>query len=783
METSPSAREQTEVTIQIDPVCKMRVPADRAAATEQYDGQTWFFCSKGCAAKFHAGPERYLKPASALPSPSPTPSANAPDGPAHHPDYICPMDPEVHQAHPGSCPICGMALEPRDITSEATSPELVDMTRRLSISAALTLPLLLLMLAGLLPGKPLDHSRALSWMEFALASPVVLWCGLPFFVRGWQSLRNRRLNMFTLIALGTGAAYLYSLAALIVPAIFPPSSRTPDGRLALYFEPAAVIIALVLLGQVLELRARSKTGSAIRALLSLAPRTAHRLDHHSTETDVPLEQVQVGDHLRVRPGEKIPVDGRVLEGQSSVDESMLTGEPIPVEKLTGARVTAGTVNGTGSLLMEAERIGAHTLLAQIVRLVSEAQRTRAPIQRLADRVAAFFVPAVILAAILTFAVWISVGPQPRFAHALVNAVAVLIVACPCALGLATPMSIMVGTGRAATAGILIRNAEALETLGRIDTLVIDKTGTLTQGKPALTSVLPQPGFSEQDLLQLAASLEQASEHPLATSILTAARNRQLPLLPATGFQSTPGQGVSGEISGRAIVIGNADLLRQHSISPELLLSDAESHRRQGETFVVVGIDRQPAGIITVSDPIKPSAAEAIRSLRSSGLNILMLSGDNPTTAAAVATQLGIDFQAGILPQGKAEIIKTLQARGAVVAMAGDGVNDAPALAQAQVGIAMGTGTDVAIEAAGITLLHGDLNGIIRARHLSQATLRNIRQNLFFAFVYNILGVPLAAGILYPVFGLLLSPMIAAAAMSLSSVSVIANSLRLRTLRL
>jgi Cu+-exporting ATPase len=646
--------------------------------------------------------------------------------------------------------------------------------------------MLALMVSAFLPSMPMQHlfsARAWAWIEFALATPVVLWCGLPFFVRGWQSVVHRSLNMFTLIALGTGSAYLYSVFATVVPQIFPASFRGAAGQIDVYFEPAAVIVALVLLGQVMELRARSQTSSAIRALLGLAPKTAKRLDDKGGEADVSLDQVQVGDRLRVRPGEKVPVDGTVLEGHSSIDESMISGEPIPVEKDKDAKVTAGTVNGTGGFVMRAERVGADTLLSQIVKMVSEAQRSRAPIQRLADQVSSYFVPAVIVAAIVTFAVWFFVGPQPRFAHALVNAVAVLIVACPCALGLATPMAIMVGTGRGARAGILIRNAEALEIFGKVDTLIIDKTGTLTEGKPTLSSVIPQPGFEESDLLQLVASLERSSEHPLAAAIVKGAGAKKLTLVDVVGFNSTTGKGVKGTVSGKQVAVGNAELFRDLSVDPAPLLDRAEALRKEGQTVMLVAVDGKAAGIVGVADPIKDSTPDAIRELREAGLKVIMVTGDNATTAKAVADKLGIEFYADVLPQKKAEVIKERQQKGSVVAMAGDGVNDAPALAQADIGIAMGTGTDVAMEAGGITLLKGDLRGILRARHLSKSTMRNIRENLFFAFVYNAVGVPLAAGVLFPSFGLLLNPMIAAAAMSFSSVSVIANALRLRTTKL
>jgi Cu+-exporting ATPase len=679
-----------------------------------------------------------------------------------------------------------MALESREVTAEDSNPELADMTRRLWISVALAVPMLALMVSAFLPSMPMQHlfsARAWAWVEFALASPVVLWCGSPFFVRGWQSVVHRSLNMFTLIALGTGSAYLYSVFATVVPQIFPMSFRGAGGQIDVYFEPAAVIVALVLLGQVMELRARSQTSSAIRALLGLAPKTAKRLDDKGGEADVSLDQVQAGDRLRVRPGEKVPVDGIVLEGHSSVDESMISGEPIPVEKDKDAKVTAGTVNGTGGFVMRAERVGADTLLAQIVKMVSEAQRSRAPIQRLADRVSSYFVPAVIVAAIITFAVWYFVGPQPRFAHALVNAVAVLIVACPCALGLATPMAIMVGTGRGARAGILIRNAEALETFGKVDTLIIDKTGTLTEGKPTLSSVIPQPGIDESGLLQLVASLERSSEHPLAAAIVKGAEAKKLSLADVIGFNSVTGKGVRGTVSGKQVAVGNAELFRDLSVDPAPLLDRAEALRKEGQTVMLVAVDGKAAGLVGVSDPIKESTPDAIRELRAAGLKIIMVTGDNATTAKAVADKLGIEFYADVLPQKKAEVVKLCQQKGSVVAMAGDGVNDAPALAQADIGIAMGTGTDVAMEAGGITLLKGDLRGILRARHLSKSTMRNIRENLFFAFVYNAVGVPLAAGVLFPGFGLLLNPMIAAAAMSFSSVSVIANALRLRTMKL
>jgi Cu+-exporting ATPase len=804
-----------------DPVCGMKVDPTKAAAKVEHQGVTIYFCCQGCAAKFRAAPEKYAQPKAAAPiliqlAPAQAKTATQSEttcpmhpeikqkgpgscpkcgmalepatitAPARRTEYTCPMHPEIVREAPGSCPICGMALEPREVTAEESNPELADMTRRFWISVALAAPMLALMASAFLPSMPLQHvfsARVWAWVEFALATPAVLWCGLPFFVRGWQSMEHRSLNMFTLIALGTGSAYLYSVFATVVPQIFPASFRSGVGQIDVYFEPAAVIVALVLLGQVMELRARSQTSSAIRALLGLAPKTARRLDDQGGESDVPLDRVQVGDRLRVRPGEKVPVDGTVLEGHSSVDESMISGEPIPVEKDTGTKVTAGTVNGTGGFVMRAERVGADTLLSQIVKMVSEAQRSRAPIQRLADRVSSYFVPAVIGASIVTFAVWFFAGPQPRFAHALVNSVAVLIVACPCALGLATPMAIMVGTGRGARAGILIRNAEALEVFGKVDTLIIDKTGTLTEGKPTLSSVLPLPGIDEAGLLQLVASLERSSEHPLAAAIVKGAEARKLSLADVAEFSSTTGKGVKGTVSGKQVAVGNAELFRGLSIDPAPLLDRAEALRKEGQTVMLVAVDGKAAGLVGVSDPVKDSTPDAIRELRAAGLKIVMVTGDNATTARAVADKLGIEFYADVLPQKKAEVVKERQQKGSVVAMAGDGVNDAPALAQADVGIAMGTGTDVAMEAGGITLLKGDLRGILRARHLSRSTMHNIRQNLFFAFVYNAVGVPLAAGVLFPGLGILLNPMIAAAAMSFSSVSVIANALRLRTTKL
>ncbi len=805
----------TEISAKVvDPVCGMKILPENAAGKQEYEGQTYYFCGRSCVEKFKGDPASFLTP---KPKQSPAPPVTksveyicpmdpevskmgpgscpkcgmalepaTPVAPTAHTQYTCPMHPQIVRPEPGNCPICGMTLEPREFTADEKNPEFADMTRRFWISVALSVPMLGLMISGLLPSMPLQHlvsARVWTWVEFVLATPVVLWCGWPFFVRGWLSVVNRSLNMFTLIALGTGTAYLYSLAATFAPQLFPATLRGLDGQIPVYFEPAAVIIALVLLGQVMELRARSQTSSAIRALLNLAPKMARRVDEHGSEADVALDQVAVGNRLRVRPGEKIPVDGIVFEGHSSVDESMVSGEAIPVEKDTGAKITAGTVNGTGGFLMKAERVGSDTLLAQIVKMVSEAQRSRAPIQRLADRVAAFFVPAVILAAVTTFLVWYFVGPQPRFAHALVNAVAVLIVACPCALGLATPMAIMVGTGRGAGAGILIRNAEALERFGKVDTLVVDKTGTLTEGKPTLSSVVPQAGFDADDLLALVASLERSSEHPLASAIVKGAEARKLTLADVQDFASITGKGVKGTITGKLVAVGNAEMFRELSVDSASLTAKADELRGSGQTVMLIAVNGKAAGLVGVSDPIKESTPEAVRELKAAGLKIIMVTGDNATTARAVADKLGIEFEADVLPQGKAEVIKAHQAKGSIVAMAGDGVNDAPALAQASVGIAMGTGTDVAIESAGITLIKGDLRGILRARRLSQSTMRNIKQNLFFAFIYNAVGVPLAAGVLFPTFGLLLNPMIAAAAMSFSSVSVIGNSLRLRTTNL
>ena len=698
------------------------------------------------------------------------------------------MHPQIVRSEPGNCPICGMTLEPRVLSAaEEKSPELSDMTRRFWISIALAIPLIVIEMSDMIPGQPLQRvmpDSMRTWLELVLATPVVLWAGAPLFVRGWQSIVNRSLNMFTLISMGIGVAYGYSLFAAVFPNLFPDSFRAADGSVPVYFEAAAAITALVLLGQVLELRARSNTSSAIRALLGLAPKTARVIRPDGREEDIGLDRVVPGDRLRVRPGEKVPVDGVVVEGNSPVDESMITGEPIPVEKRPSDRLIGATINGTGGFIMRVERVGSDTLLAQIVRMVSEAQRSRAPIQRLVDVVASYFVPAVVLSAVITFIVWAIVGPQPRMAYALVNAVAVLIIACPCALGLATPMSIMVGTGRGATAGVLIKNAEALEILGKVNTLVVDKTGTLTEGKPRLVSVTVLDGFTDADVLRIAASLERGSEHPLAAAIVAGAEERKLTLADAEDFKSVTGQGVTGRIERRAVALGNQQMMSELGVGFDAVSADADAQRKDGHTVMFVAIDGRPAGLIGVADPIKSSTAEALKMLQDDGVRIVVLTGDNRTTAEAVAKKLGIDqVEAEVMPDQKASVVKRLQSEGRIVAMAGDGINDAPALAQAQVGIAMGTGTDVAIESAGVTLVKGDLRGIAKARHLSRSTMSNIRQNLFFAFVYNVIGIPIAAGALYPVFGLLLSPIVASAAMSMSSVSVITNALRLRRVRL
>lgn len=751
-----------------DPVCGMTVDSATTPHHATHAGTTYHFCAAGCRERFLADPAQFLTPRAAA---APTHDTR---------EYTCPMHPEVVQIGPGSCPICGMALEPREISlDDDANPELDDMTRRTRVSAVFTVPLFLLAMSDLLPGQPIQHrvsATLLAWIQLILATPVVLWGAWPFFVRGWQSVRTGHLNMFTLIAIGTGVAYGYSLIATLFPQLIPMQS---GHGVPLYFEAAAVITTLVLIGQVLELRARSKTAGALRQLLDLAPQSARRLGADGSERDVPLADVLPGDRLRVRPGERVPVDGRILEGSGVVDESMVTGEPIPVAKETGAKVTGGTINGTGTFVMQAERVGRDTLLARIVQMVGEAQRSRAPIQRLADLVSGWFVPVVVAVAVAAFAAWMLVGPEPRLAHALVAAVAVLIIACPCALGLATPMSIMVGTGRGATAGVLIRNAEALETFERVDTLVVDKTGTLTMGKPHLVTV-----DGSDDMLRLAASLERGSEHPLAAAIVAGAEAKGAVLGAVDDFRSLTGMGVVGRVDGREVALGNVALMRELGVATEALAARAESLRRTGQTVMLVALDRAPAGLLGVADPIKPSTPEALQLLRAEGLRIVMLTGDSHATAAVVAATLGIaEIEAEVLPEQKSAAIQRLIGEGRVVAMAGDGVNDAPALALAHVGIAMGTGTDVAMETAGVVLVRGDLRGIVRARRLSRAVMRNIRENLFLAFVYNALGVPIAAGVLYPVFGLTLSPMIAAAAMSLSSVSVIGNALRLRTVQL
>ncbi len=819
----------------------MVVEPERAKATAVHAGKTYYFCCTGCAGKFNADPQRYIngkppaaapliqlgaKPAPAAPliqlgvsKPAPTPTKagayvcpmdpevrqdrpgacpkcgmalepEIPAVPATRVEYTCPMHPEIVRPGPGACPIRGMALEPRTVTvEEEENPELVSMTRRFWISAALALPVLALGMSTFqvtwgVNGVHVGSRRPIEWAELVLATPAVLWCGWPLFARGWASLVNRSLNMFTLIALGTGTAYVYSVIAVLAPSIFPASFRSSTGDVPVYFEAAATITALVLLGQVLELRARSRTSAAIRSLLKLSPKTARLVRADGTEIDVPVEHIAPGDTLRVRPGERVPVDGVVTDGSSAIDESLVTGEPIPVEKTDGSRVTGGTVNGTGSFVMRAERVGSETVLAQIVRMVSAAQRSRAPVQQLADRVASYFVPAVVLAAALAFVAWAAFGPPPRMAHALLNAVAVLIIACPCALGLATPMSIMVGTGRGALAGVLVKNAEALEILEKVDTLVVDKTGTLTEGRPRVTAIIAAPGTDEAQVLRVAATLERASEHPLAAAILAAAKERDIPPGDIKDFRSRTGKGVTGMMDGRSAALGNRALLAELEIPPGDLDERAKSLESEGATVVFVAFGGKIAGAIAVADPIKATTPEAIAQLHREHIRIVMLTGDSRATAEAVARKLGIDqVEAGVLPEQKGEAVKKLQAEGHIVAMAGDGVNDAPALAQANVGIAMGTGTDVAMESAGITLLSGDLRGIARARALSRATMRNIRQNLFFAFAYNSIGIPVAAGVLYPFFGLLLSPIIASAAMTFSSVSVITNALRLRHAKL
>ena len=860
MDHDPASHPTGEDHAHRDPVCEMSVPPDAEHRIEHH-GRTVRFCSRHCLEKFQADPEAFRPPAEPeakkpvgeparytcpmhpevrADGPGSCPKCGMtlepvapPDEPASHgaptagateytcpmhPDvrapgpgscpkcgmalepvvpvapaagpteYVCPMHPEIVRTEPGSCPICGMALEPRTPTAgDEESSELADMRRRFWVSVVLSVPVLVVAMADYLPGRPMEQlapSWVFTWIELVLATPVILWGGWPFFVRGWQSVVNRSLNMFTLIGLGVGVAYAYSVVATLFPDIFPDAFRDEAGQVAVYFEAAAVIVTLVLLGQVLELKARSRTGAAIRALLGLAPKTARRVLPDGTEQDVPLEHVQPGDRLRVRPGEKIPVDGVVVEGHSSVDESMITGEPIPVEKGPGDPVTGATVNATGSFVMEARRVGAETLLAQIVRMVAEAQRSRAPIQKLADQVAGYFVPAVIAVAVIAFGVWAWIGPEPRLAHALINAVAVLIIACPCALGLATPMSIMVATGKGATVGVLFKNAETIEHMRKVDTLVVDKTGTLTEGKPRLVTVEPAGGIDADRLVRLAASLERASEHPLAAAVVAGAGARGVDLAPVESFESVTGKGVRGRVENAEVVLGTRKLLDEIGVDPGPLGERAEALRAEGQTVMFLAVDGKAAGLLGVTDPIKETTPEAIRQLHDDGIRIVMLTGDSRTTALAVGRSLGLDeVVAEVLPQDKAGVVKRYQDEGRFVAMAGDGINDAPALAQAQVGIAMGTGTDVAMESAGVTLVRGDLRGIVRARALSRATMRNIKQNLFWAFAYNAMGVPIAAGVLYPFFGILLSPIIAAAAMSFSSVSVVGNALRLRRLRL
>jgi P-type Cu+ transporter len=809
----------------LDPVCGMTVNPQNAAGSIEYKGQTYYFCRAHCLQKFREDPEQFLnKPAAPIPSPlvgiqrAPKPSPVAQtytcpmhpevrqDSPGSCPscgmaleqatvtvptqkvEYTCPMHPEIIRDAPGTCPICGMALEPIAVTLGAEeNHELNDMRRRFWVSLALTIPIFVFGMSDLIPGSPLQRivaPTALAWIQLIMAAPVIFWGGWPFFVRAWQSLVNRSPNMFTLIGLGVGVAYSYSVIATLFPDIFPHSFRAHGGTVPVYFEAAAVITTLVLLGQVLELRARSQTGSAIKALLGLAPKTARRISPDGREQDVSLDQVQVGDQLRVRPGEKVAVDGLIVDGTSAIDESMVTGESMPIAKAPGDRVIGGTVNASGSFVMRAERVGADTLLSQIVQMVAEAQRSRAPVQKLADQVSAYFVPAVILLAIVTFLVWATVGPEPRMAHALINAVAVLIIACPCALGLATPMSIMVAMGKAAQSGVLFKNADAIEVLHKVNTLIVDKTGTLTEGKPKIATVVTTDDMDEPTLLTLAASLEKGSEHPLAAAIIAAAEERNLGLKNVASFESITGKGVKGEIGGHRVALGNPALIADLAIEPGDLVSRAEVLRGDGQTVMFVVVGDKAVGLIGVADPIKKSTPEAIAELHREGVRIVMVTGDSRTTAEAVAKKLGLDeVVAEVLPDQKVDVVKRFHEDGHVVAMAGDGINDAPALAQADVGIAMGTGTDVAIMSAGVTLVRGDLRGIVRARVLSRATMRNIRQNLFFAFFYNVLGVPLAAGVLYPFFGLLLNPMIAAAAMSFSSVSVIGNALRLRKVRL
>jgi len=765
-----------------DPVCGMTVDPATAKHFADHGGTSYAFCCAGCRGKFLADPEKYLQAAPVKPAAAPPAAPAAPTGTL----YTCPMHPDIRQAGPSACPICGMALEPETAAAETTpNPELLDMTRRFWIGLALSAPVVALEMGGHLAGPRMPIGETPSQcIQFALATPVVLWAGWPFFVRGWHSLILRNLNMFTLIAMGTGVAWLYSVVALLAPGVFPAAFHGHDGAVAVYFEAAAVITVLVLLGQVLELRAREQTSGAIRALLDLAPKTARRLKDGGSEEEVSLDLVAVGDRLRVRPGEKVPVDGVLLEGRSSLDESMVTGESMPVTKEIGDKLIGGTLNQTGGFIMRAEKIGRDTLLAQIVQMVAQAQRSRAPIARLADQVSSWFVPLVIIVALLAFAAWSIYGPEPRFAFGLLAAVSVLIIACPCALGLATPMSIMVGVGRGARAGVLVKNAEALERMEKVDTLVIDKTGTLTEGKPKVVAIVPTGGLTEAEALRLAASVERASEHPLAAAIVAAAAERRSTLAEVTDFDSPTGKGVIGTVEGRDVTLGHAAFLAERGVATTTLDGEADRLRREGATVIFLAVGGNAAGLFAIADPVKATTPAALDALRADGVRVVMLTGDNRTTAEAVAKRLGIaEIEAGVLPERKGGIVERLRAAGRIVAMAGDGVNDAPALALADVGIAMGTGTDVAIESAGITLLHGDLTGIVHARRLSRATMSNIRQNLFFSFVYNGIGIPVAAGVLYPAFGILLSPVIGAAAMAMSSVSVITNALRLRRLRL
>ena len=767
---------EVSVAKEKDPVCGMTVEPGSATPSHEHDGKTYRFCSQKCLDKFAADPEHFLT--------SDREQEIQPQGTK----YTCPMHPEIVRDEPGDCPICGMALEPMGVPAadEGPNPELIDFKRRFLIGTVLTLPLLVLTMGpyvGLGVVREIFGERVTLWIELILSTPVILWAGWPFFVRGAKSVVNRSLNMFTLIAMGVGAAYVFSVVAVLVPEIFPDGFRDPDGNVGVYFEAGAVIVVLVLLGQVMELGARERTGSAIRALLDLAAKTARVIREDGREEEIPLEDVQVGDRIRVRPGDKVPVDGVVVDGRSSIDESMISGEPVPVEKVEGDLVTGATINGTGSLVMEAKRVGSDTMLSQIVEMVANAQRSRAPIQKLADSVAGRFVPAVIVIAVLSFIAWSIWGPPPALSYALVSAVAVLIIACPCALGLATPMSIMTATGRGAQAGVLIKNAEALERFAKVDTLIVDKTGTLTVGKPKLVAVLPEAGHDEQEILRLAASLERGSEHPLAEAIVTGAEERGVAFAKTDDFEAVTGKGVKGVVDGRAVALGNAKLVADLGLDGGKLSEIANTRRDEGETVMFVIIGTEVAGLVSVADPVKGTTPDALKALHEQGFRIVMATGDNERTAKAVASKLGIDeIRADVLPEDKARIIKELQDQGRKVAMAGDGVNDAPALAQADVGVAMGTGADVAIESAGFTLVKGDLNGIVRARRLSRATMTNIKQNLFFALVYNASGVPVAAGVLYPFFGILISPIFAAAAMSLSSLSVVGNALRLRSVR-